>query len=470
MESADPTHRSPLQFALGAYAAAFTAAGLLVPIPLLMAHGLPTHRQLLLASCLAIVAMISDRLTIEFQFSGRQIGVTPDVVAWVLAAVLLPPWLAMGVALGSIPSGWGEQKLRRIMLNAGALAAALGATSAIVHGLLPSPHGDQLLLAGLLGAVIFECCYVSEGLAYMESRERGAALEHVRESAEVSGFEIALPTVGVAVVGPFADRPLVAGMVLAAFQIVTFLGLRVMKSEQVHRTRSTFLKDAFSRFVPATVVDELTEERAELTLGGEQIDVTVLFCDVRDFTTWSEQLEPKEIVSQLNELMAELMEAVFETDGTLDKYTGDGLMAFWGAPLPQTDHPRRAHAAALRMLQRVDALNDRRADVGRPPFRVGIGIHSGPAVVGNLGHIERMNYTAIGDTVNVAARLEAATKEAGCALIVSADTRVQLADDVALHPIGRIPVKGRVGAVDAYASAQPLARPADTTTRLHDAA
>jgi class 3 adenylate cyclase len=368
--------------------------------------------------------------------------------------VLLPPWVAMTVALGSIPSAFGTP-WRSIALNAGALSTALGLASLAVHGLVPSPGAHELLLAGLLGAVAFEIGYLGEGLAYLESRDRGAAAAHLVESKEVTGFELALPTIGAAVVGPFAGQPLLAGLVLAAYQFVTWLGLKVMKSEQVHRSSSQFLRDAFSRFVPATVVDQLTEEQAEISLGGEEREITVLFCDVRNFTAWSEEMQPQQIVAQLNDLMTELNKAIFATDGTLDKYTGDGLMAFWGAPVDQPDHAERACRGALEMLERVAALNTQRESTGRPPLHIGVGVHTGTALVGNLGHVDRMNYTAIGDVVNVTARLEAATKDHGLELIVSGDTYAALAASDSLLAerfmrLGDLPVKGRRERVEAY--------------------
>jgi adenylate cyclase len=146
-----------------------------------------------------------------------------------------------------------------------------------------------------------------------------------------------------------------------------------------------------------------------------------------------------------------------DEDGTLDKFTGDGLMAFWGAPFEQPDHAARACRAALAMLQNLDRVNQRRAADGQEPFAIGVGVHSGTAVVGNVGHDKRLDYTAIGDTVNLAARLEAATKELGSVMLVSASTIGRLSEEMRERAmrIGDITVKGRKQPVEVWAL-QPL--------------
>jgi len=173
----------------------------------------------------------------------------------------------------------------------------------------------------------------------------------------------------------------------------------------------------------AHVADELANSGQEIRLGGEQREVSVLFCDIRGFTAWSELAGAEEVIAQLNVLLRELSAAVMEAGGTLDKYTGDGLMAFWNAPLDQDDHASLACTAALDMLVRLQSSNDERILAGLAPFEIGVGVHSGLAVVGNIGHEDRLDYTAIGDTVNTSARLEAATKEVGSPVLLSAATR-----------------------------------------------
>ena len=449
---------------------AYSYVGLALPVPLLFLAGMPTAHEFWLIVVIGLVAIVSDRLTIEFSFGGDDIPVTPDVVAWVIAAVFLPPEVAMFVALASIVPALGDP-IKSVLANTGSLALSLGIASAVSHLLLGPPQGMLTLLLGLVAALVFQLFYVGEGLMYLESKQPGAAREHIEHSRVVTGFEVFLPTVGVAIVGPFVAQPALVGIVLVGYQVLVYAGLRVMKSEQVHRATSRFLKDTFSRYVPASVVDKLSEEQAQLTLGGEEREITVLFCDVRNFTSWSENLTPTHLITELNVLMTELAEAVFSTEGTLDKFTGDGLMAFWGAPLSQPNHAARAVNTTLEMLERVEQLNER-SKAGGHTLHIGVGIHTGLAVVGNVGHVDRLDYTAIGDTVNVAARLESATKDSGCSALISGDTFAQLHDLYTLgplEPLGGIEVKGRREPVDTYILAYGVRAPGDGYERRTDA-
>lgn len=174
----------------------------------------------------------------------------------------------------------------------------------------------------------------------------------------VGVFDIGMATLACALVAPFAHVPLLALAVVAGYLAFTHATLVMLRSEQRHRAQSTYLRDTFSRYLPASVVEQLGDEQAAVELGGGQHDITGMFVDVRNFTSWSESREPAAIVSHLNRLMTLLTQCVFDTEGTLDN---DGLVAFWGAPIAQEDHADRAIAAALDMLERVEQFNrDRR--------------------------------------------------------------------------------------------------------------
>ncbi|HEX5092755.1 MAG TPA: adenylate/guanylate cyclase domain-containing protein [Burkholderiales bacterium] len=204
----------------------------------------------------------------------------------------------------------------------------------------------------------------------------------------------------------------------------------------------------FSRFVNPHVVRQLLE-RGGLQGAGQTREVTLLFSDIRGFTTLSETRPPEEVVEILNRYFTRQVEVIFRHGGTLDKFIGDALMAVWGAPLDDPAHARRAVACALDM---ADELHAFRAELGEAGagFDVGIGIHSGPAVVGLIGSDRRREYTSIGDTVNLASRIEGLTKEAGRRILVSRETKDRCADDFDFVSWGTYPVKGRAQPVELF--------------------
>lgn len=205
------------------------------------------------------------------------------------------------------------------------------------------------------------------------------------------------------------------------------------------------IRDTFGRYVAPEYVRILEEDPDSLRLGGERVPLTILFSDIRGFTSISERRPPAEVIELLNAYLDRMAEIVFRTGGTLDKFMGDGLMAFWGAPLPMEDHPARAVEAALEMLEAVEELN-REVGSGEEGVRldIGIGINTGEAVVGNIGSLSRkLDYTALGDHVNLASRLEALNKEMGTRALVSEATRDAAPDRAGYREVGEVRVKGR---------------------------
>jgi len=209
--------------------------------------------------------------------------------------------------------------------------------------------------------------------------------------------------------------------------------------EKRERTRVTSI---FGRFVPQTVVDEMLASGEEVKVGGQRRDISVVFVDIRGFTPMSEKLEPEQVIQVLNEYLDICTKAVFKWNGTLDKFIGDGVMALFGAPIQQPNHPELAVRAALEMKQQSAILEERCLREFGIAVRFGIGINSGPAVVGNIGSNGlRLDYTAIGDTVNLAARLESNAKPGQ--LLISEATLQRVDGLFEVQSIGEIAVKGK---------------------------
>ena len=213
------------------------------------------------------------------------------------------------------------------------------------------------------------------------------------------------------------------------------------------------LRDTFSRYLSQPVMEQVLSDKASRSLRTSRREVSVLFADIRGFTTFAERHRPEEVVAALNQYFDRMVRVVFAHHGTLDKYLGDGLMALFGTPLEQPDHPRHAVQAALEMQAAVADLNAARLRSGLAPLGIGIGINSGEAIVGNIGTEERMEYTAIGDMVNVAQRLQ--TEAADGDVVISDDVLAQAQGDLAINETIETRLKGRRQPVRAHRVGPP---------------
>lgn len=221
------------------------------------------------------------------------------------------------------------------------------------------------------------------------------------------------------------------------------LGLR-LTGEERERTR---LRQIFGRYVSDEVVEKLLATGKQPNLGGEAVTVTVLFSDIRNFTPMSESLAPQEVVELLNNYFSRACEPILEQGGTVDKFIGDAIMAVFGSPVPHPDHARRAITAGLSMAERASDFQAwiarRFPDRDWQDFHIGIGLHTGEVVVGNVGSPKRFEFTAIGDTVNTASRLESLTKELGWTIVASAATIKAAGSGVVTGERKEVRVKGR---------------------------
>jgi adenylate cyclase len=240
--------------------------------------------------------------------------------------------------------------------------------------------------------------------------------------------------------------PLVPGSCMAIFTYTLITSYRYATEERQRR----FYRGVLGKYLSHNVMETILDRPDELKLGGERKEMTVLFADVKGFTKFCERSPVEEIAPRLNELHEKMTRIVWKYDGTLDKYMGDGIMAFWGAPLPQKDHARRAVLAALDMIEELKQMRPLWESRGVEPFFMGIGINTGTMVVGNMGSNEFWNYTVVGDEVNLAARLEGLTRSQGADVIVSEFTYRLVRDIAEARLLGEATVKGKEKPVVIY--------------------
>jgi adenylate cyclase len=202
--------------------------------------------------------------------------------------------------------------------------------------------------------------------------------------------------------------------------------------------------------VSRDVYKQLIDNPELAELGGRRREMTVLFSDIRGFTTVTEKGEPEALVAQLNEYFSRMVEVVFRHHGTVDKFVGDMVMALFGAPVDDPDHAEHALAAAVDMVRELSELNRKWASEGNVQLDIGIGVNSGEMIAGNIGSSSIMSYTVIGDNVNLGARLESLNKDYHTRIIISDATRERLRTDYALRPLGDVTVKGKSRAVSIY--------------------
>lgn len=331
--------------------------------------------------------------------------------------------------------------------------ALVGATAVGIYDLRVTPTSPAMpgieKHATVLAALL-EGRFVREAPAWAEPLATAvlgivAAAALTWLPAAVSAAVVALGAVAVVAGGhlAFTGWGLWLPVAVPVLTLVLTAGATTAYAYAVEARRAREIRRMFASYVTEKVVEELVRNPDAARLGGSRRELTVLFSDVKGFTTFSERHPPEEVVAILNEYLGAMTEVVFEHDGTLDKFIGDAILAFWGAPVDQPDHAVRAVACALAMLDRLEALAQGWQAAGKPVLSCGIGINSGFAVVGNIGaEGKKMDYTVIGDEVNLGSRVEGLTRLYETPLLITEGTLARIREAVLAGALGPVRVRG----------------------------
>jgi adenylate cyclase len=238
------------------------------------------------------------------------------------------------------------------------------------------------------------------------------------------------------------DRGWIADVLWPTITVILGFAAVMLERRIAAEYQKREIRNAFSRYVTESVVESILSDPSKLKLGGERRKMSVLFSDIRGFTSISEGLRPEKLVEIMNKYLSRMTDEVFKHEGVLDKYIGDAVMAFWNAPFDQPDHAKRAVETALDMLSALKEMNATKA-FGDVELKIGVGVNTGEMVVGNMGSEERFDYTVIGDSVNLGSRLESLTKEYGVCLLITESARQELNNGYLLRQVDLVAVKGK---------------------------
>ncbi len=360
-----------------------------------------------------------------------------------------PAYSASDLLAGAVPEGDLNGKI-----------ILVGATASDLHDVLSVPP-DGALMAGVeWHANVLDNILLGRGIvptpriALIGITALFAALLLLLFDA--TGFRTSLFILPAAVLAPVAASyallrfdvsfPSFYPALSAALAFIMSGSLRWYRAELEKRK----LKRSIELYFSPQIIQAVLQDPESLKLGGTRREVTVLFSDIRSFTTITESAAPEALSRMLHEYFTEMAEEVFATDGVLDKFIGDAIMAFWGAPFDQPDHADRAVRAAQGMMRRLKTLRKKFREEGLPAIDIGIGVSTGYATVGNMGSAKRFDYTVIGDSVNAASRLEGLNKEYKTHIIISEAPSEKLKEKPATRALGSVQVKGKTASIMVY--------------------
>lgn len=259
-------------------------------------------------------------------------------------------------------------------------------------------------------------------------------------AASLLVFALAIPPVWIAVAFPY--RHTTIPMQFSLLVLLVLFGANVLMKYFAETQEKQKLLEIFSQYLPSQIVKELSDKSRTIALEGESRFVTIMFCDLRNFTSMSEQLKPQDVVLLLNGYFTAMTEVLFKYGATIDKYMGDSIMAFWNAPFPQDDHVQRAVQASFEMHNKMSDVASLFHVRGLPTPSIGIGINSGMVNVGNMGSSHRLTYTVIGDAVNLAFRLQTATRDYQVGTIVGEETASRF-PSMLFRELDQVTVRGK---------------------------
>jgi len=337
----------------------------------------------------------------------------------------------------------------------------IGTTAAGLHELFQTPFGEEGKMAGMqihasVVDGILSNSFIRPGTLVASVVLLLISTLLVSMIGVYSGFWwslLATATVGFVdmtiVAGAFRNGvwlPIVPTTLAILFSQFSCVAYKYFVEDRAKRE----VRSLFSRYVSPAVVNALIADPSKARLGGERREMTVLFADIRGFTTMSEAARAEDVLQQLNEFFTQMVELLFKHHGTLDKFVGDMIMALFNAPLDDPDHSDHAVQMGLAMLDGLDRLNQGWQAQGKPTLDIGIGINTGEMIVGNVGSEKTLSYTVIGDNVNLGARLESLNKEYHSHIIISDSTLAQLKGHYPTRSLGSVKVKGKTCAIDIY--------------------